>query len=82
MVEQTTQPSEMKAPRITPRPTPMAMCPMATMCKGMMEKPPSGFFVMLAGAVLIALGMLIFFEPRIIIWLIGGAFICLASRCS
>ena len=53
----------------------MAMCPMASMCKGMMEKPPSGFLAMLAGAVLIVLGMLISVEPRMLVWLMGSVFV-------
>jgi hypothetical protein len=75
MVEETAPQAEWKTPGITPGQTPMAMCPMATMCKGMMEKPPSGFLVMLAGAVLIVLGLLIFVEPRIVVWLVGSALV-------
>jgi uncharacterized membrane protein HdeD (DUF308 family) len=48
---------------------------MATMCKGMMEKPPSGHVAMLAGAVFIVLGILIFGDPRIVVWLVGTAFV-------
>ena len=50
------------------RPAPMAMCPMATMCSGMIRKPPSGLLPTLAGAVLIVLGALIAFEPRVLVW--------------
>lgn len=53
------------------RPNPMAMCPMASMCERMMEKPGSGLLLMLPGAVLILLGALIFLEPRIVVWLAG-----------
>ena len=60
---------------VQPRASPMAMCPMAKMCKGMMKKPPSGLSAMLAGAVLIAVGMLIFVEPRILVWIVGAAFV-------
>ena len=49
----------------------MAMCPMAKMCERMMAKPPSGAFLMLPGALLIALGVLIFIEPRIVVWLVA-----------
>ena len=35
----------------------MRMCPMAKTCKGMMEKPRSGFLLMLPGVVLIILGL-------------------------
>ena len=54
---------------------PMAMCPMAKMCKGMMNKPPSGLLAMLAGAVLIVVGLLIFVEPRLLVWIVGAAFV-------
>ena len=48
-----------------------AMCPMAKMCDRMMEKPHSGSLLMLPGVLLIALGVLIFIEPRIAAWLVG-----------
>jgi hypothetical protein len=35
---------------------PMPMCPMAETCKGMMEKPRSGFMLLMPGLVLIILG--------------------------
>lgn len=60
-------------PGVSSRPTPMAMCPMAKMCSGMMEKPPSGLLLLLPGSVLIAAGVLTFVEPRILIWLVGTA---------
>lgn len=52
-------------------PMPMAMCPIATTCSRMMEKPRSGLLLMLPGAVLIVLGIAIFLEPRIVVWLAG-----------
>jgi len=54
-----------------PRTGPAAMCSMAN-CAGMMGKP-SGLLLVLAGAVLIAVGVLIFVEPAIIAWLAGAA---------
>lgn len=42
-----------------------------------MEKPPSGFLAVLPGAVLIVLGMLIFVEPKVLVWLVGAGFILL-----
>lgn len=57
----------------TSRRTPMAMCPMAGMCKRMMDKPPTGLFLMLPGAALIAVGVLILVEPAILVWLAGAA---------
>jgi uncharacterized membrane protein HdeD (DUF308 family) len=41
----------------------------------MTEKPPSGLMAMLAGAVLIVLGMLVVVEPRILVWLAGSALV-------
>lgn len=60
-----------KSPGITPHANPMAMCPMARMCVRMMEKPHSGSLLMLPGALLIVLGVFIFLEPRILVWLVG-----------
>ena len=72
MIENTTERAAgQKSPGVTPRANPMAMCPMATMCARMMEKPHSGSLLMLPGALLIALGVLIFLEPRIVVWLVG-----------
>ena len=53
----------------------MEMCPMGSMCKGMMEKPGSGFFLMIPGLLLVLGGVLIFIEPRVLLWLVGGALI-------
>ena len=50
----------------------ISMCPMAKMCGRMMEKPRSGSFLMLPGALLIVLGVLIFVEPRIVVWLVAS----------
>lgn len=55
--------------------TAMTMCPMAEMCKGMMERPRSGFLLMLPGAVLIILGVVIIMQPQILVWLIAIALI-------
>ena len=60
-----------KSPGVTPRQHPMSMCPMAKMCERMMEKSHSGSLRMLPGALLIVLGVLIFLEPRIVVWLVG-----------
>lgn len=62
-------------PGITPPPSPMAMCPMAKMCEGMMRKPPAGFAAMVAGIMLIVAGALIFVEPRILVWLAAAALV-------
>lgn len=78
MVQNTTQQTaEPTPPGSGPHASPMTMCPMAAMCKGMMKKPPSGLAVMLAGAALIAVGVLIFLKPLILVWLMGTAFVML-----
>ena len=51
----------------------MDMCPMASMCKGMTKTPGSGFLLMVPGIVLIMVGILIIFEPKILVWLIAAA---------
>lgn len=56
---------------------PVAICPMATTCKGMMENPRSGFLLILPGAVLIGLGVLTILEPGILVWLVGTASVLL-----
>ena len=55
--------------------TPMSMCPMAETCKGMMEKPGSGLWMMIPGILFIALGILIILYPQILAWLIAIAFV-------
>lgn len=54
---------------------PMPTCPMAETCKGMMEKPFSGIALMIPGIVFLLLGVLIFFEPRIVAWILAIAFV-------
>jgi hypothetical protein len=49
-----------------------SMCPMAKMCARMMETPRSASFFVLPGALLIALGVLILIEPRVVVWLVAG----------
>lgn len=69
------EPAPMPETTARPESTPMPMCPMAEMCKGMMKRPMSNVTVMIPGAVLIALGIVIALEPRILAWLISIAFI-------
>jgi len=59
----------------TPPQGPMAMCPMATMCEGMMKKPPTGSAALVAGVALIFLGALVFVQPTILVWLAGAALV-------
>jgi len=56
-------------------PVSMPMCPMANTCKGMMERPLSGFVLMVPGFVLIILGVAVLIEPRILAWLVAVALI-------
>ncbi len=53
--------------------SPMSMCPMAAMLKDSAEKPASGFLLMVPGLLLIAVGVLIVFEPMILVWLVAAA---------
>lgn len=56
--------------------TPMDMCPMTAICRGMAggSGPGSraGFLLLLPGLLLILGGVLILVEPRVLVWLIGG----------
>ncbi len=56
---------------------PMAMCPMASMCKGAAEKLPSVPLLLTPGLVLILVGVLILLEPRVLVWLVAAAAIVL-----
>ena len=57
--------------------TQMPMCPMAEKCKGMMDKPGYGLWMMLPGVALIAVGVLIILYPQILAWLVAAALICM-----
>lgn len=50
----------------------MEMCPMATMCKGMAQRPRSGLLLSIPGLLLVLGGVLIFIEPRAVVWLLAG----------
>lgn len=51
------------------------MCPMAKTCKGLMEKPFSGFMMVFPGIFLIILGVMVLVEPRILVWLVAAVLI-------
>ena len=53
----------------------MPMCPMAEKCKGMMEKPFSGFMTVIPGIFLIVLGVVVFIEPQVLVWLAAAVLI-------
>lgn len=69
------QGTESGGPGDAPPRSPMAMCPMATMCERMMNKPHSGIAPFVAGITLIVVGALILVEPRILVWLAGAALV-------
>lgn len=53
----------------------MPTCPMASMCKGMMNRRRSSFALVVPGVVLILLGVTVLVEPRILVWLVAIALI-------
>lgn len=58
---------------------PMPMCPMAKMCRGMMERRTSRFALIAPGVLLIVLGITLLIEPRILVWFVSLAFIVMGS---
>jgi Flp pilus assembly protein TadB len=60
-----------------PAKEPMAMCPMASMCRGLAEKPPSRLLLMIPGLALILVGLLILLEPKVLVWLMAAVAIML-----
>jgi len=73
--EDFTDKPEQSTRRTAARSGPMPGCPMASMCRGMAEKPLPRFLLMMPwvvlifGLVLILIGVLILFEPRVLNWL-------------
>lgn len=55
------------------------LCPMAEICKGMMERPLSGLVMMIPGIVLMCLGVLIVAWPSVLPWLVAAA--CIVAGC-
>jgi hypothetical protein len=47
-------------------------CPMAQTCRGMIEKPFSGFMIVIPGLFLIVLAVIVLIEPRILVWLVAA----------
>lgn len=77
MAQDTQQATERPAPETAPRQGPMAMCPMAKMCAGMMEKRTSGVLLIVPGLLLIVVGVLIVIEPVVLTWLMAAASVLL-----
>ena len=51
----------------------MAMCPIAGICSGMMNRGAwSGWLTLLPGALLIAVGLVVILVPQALAWLVGG----------
>ena len=54
---------------------PMPTCPMSDACKGMMEKPGSGFWMFVPGVIFIILGFTIIVFPQVLVWLVALALV-------
>ena len=52
---------------------PMEKCPMAEMCKGMMNKEGAGrgWLLFLPGLLLVLVGLLVILVPGLLVWLVG-----------
>jgi uncharacterized membrane protein HdeD (DUF308 family) len=50
----------------------MNACPMASMCKGMTGRPGFGLMLLLPGVLLVLAGIVIFIEPKVLVWLIAS----------
>jgi len=48
---------------------------MAETCKGMMEKPHSGLWMIIPGIVFVILGVAIIMYPQVLVWLVAIALI-------
>ncbi len=51
------------------------------MCAAMMKEPHSGSAPIVAGIVLIAVGMPVLVEPRVVVWLAGAALQSCSESC-
>lgn len=50
----------------------MTMCPMASMCRRLVKKPPPRLLLMIPGLALMLVGLLILLEPKVLIWLMAA----------
>ena len=50
-------------------------CPMAAMCKGMMDKPTLGLVLLIPALLFVIFGVAILIAPQILAWLVGIALI-------
>ena len=53
------------------------MCPMASMCQGMMKKRHSRVVLLIPGLFFILLGIVILVEPRVLVWMVAAIVIVL-----
>ena len=51
------------------------MCPMATVCKGMMDKRMSGLVLVIPASIFVIFGVAVLIAPQILAWLVGTALI-------
>lgn len=49
----------------------MSTCPMAKACKGMMERPGTGLWMIVPGLIFVALGIAIILYPQILAWFVA-----------
>jgi len=59
------------------RPRPEAMCPMASMCRGIFKGSASRFLLMLPGVLLVLVGIAIAIQPQVLVWLAAAVAILL-----
>ena len=55
----------------------MSTCPMAGACKRMIDKPGSGFWMIIPGLIFIILGVSIILYPQILAWFVAIALIAM-----
>lgn len=48
------------------------LCPMASFCKGMSEKPIPLAMTITPGLILILIGIVVLLEPKVLVWLVAG----------
>lgn len=53
------------------------MCPMASLCQGMIKKRHSRLILLLPGLLFILLGIVILIEPKVLVWMIATIVIVL-----
>ena len=56
---------------------PMSTCPMAGACKRMIDKPGTGFWMIIPGLIFIILGVSIILYPQILAWFVAIALIAM-----